>query len=180
MNTFLRGAFILSVLSLSSGWAAESTVTVASSRELKLAVVDASKATPARDASHTAFAAGLSQAVSKEGGGEVGVRVKCVTPDNAAFSLSTGAYDAVLVLSGSLPRALMTSDVLRISATLGAGKAEKKVFLVFNSGDETLAKLLLTSFPTALTNDKFLDAVDGMSSHIAAASAGAKVAAVNP
>ncbi|MEO6004538.1 MAG: hypothetical protein ABIZ04_13620 [Opitutus sp.] len=180
MNSFLRGALIFSVFALSSGWGAESTVTVASSRELKLAVVDPSKATAARDASHAAFAASLSQAVSKEGGGDVGVRVKCVAPDSAAFSLSTGVYDAVLVLSGSLPRALMTSDVLRVSATLGAGKTEKKVFLVFNSGDETLAKLLLTSFPTALTNDKFLDAVDGISSRIAAAGEGAKVAAVTP
>jgi hypothetical protein len=59
---------------------------------------------------------------------------------------------------------------------LGGGKAEKKVYLVFNNGDETLAKLLSASFSLAMTDNKFLDAIDGMSSQIAAVNNGAKVA----
>jgi hypothetical protein len=177
MNSILCRSFLFFVAVVSTATAAETTVNVAGSRELRLAVVDASKATVSRDASHTAFAASLSEAVSKLGVGEIGVRVKCVSADSAAFSLSNGGYDAVLVLGGALPKALMISDVVRLNATLGAGKTEKKVYMVFNNGDETLAKLLLTSFPTALTNDKFLDAVDGMSSRIAAAADSPRVAA---
>jgi hypothetical protein len=177
MNAFFCRSFLFCLAVVSTAIGAESTVTVAGSRELRLAVVDASKATAIRDASHAAFAASLSEAVSQLGVGEVGVRVKCVSADSAAFSLSNGAYDAVLVLGGALPRALMISDVVRLNATLGAGKTEKKVYMVFNNGDQTLAKLLLTSFPTALTNGKFLDAVDGIGSRIAAAGEGPRVAA---
>lgn len=176
MKAIVQVSFIFSLLCASIATAAESTVKVAATRELRLAVVDSSKASAVRDASHAAFAASLGQAVSKQDGGEIGVRVKCVSADNAAFSLGSGVYDAVLVLTGALPKALMMSEVSRLSATLGAGKTEKKVYLVFNNGDETLTKLLSSSFPLALTDDKFLDAVDGISNRIAAASTGSKIA----
>lgn len=71
----------------------------------------------------------------------------------------------------------MISEVSRLSATLGAGKTEKKVYLVFNNTDESLATLLASSFPLALTDGKFLDAVDGITDRIAAAGDGAKIAA---
>jgi hypothetical protein len=175
MNAMIRVSFLFSFFCVALSTATESTVTVAASRELRLAVIDSSKATTSRDASHSAFAESLGKAVSQSGD-EIGVKVKCVSADVAAFSLSNGVYDAVLVLSGSLPRALMTSEVTRLSAMLGGGKAEKKVYLVFNNGDETLAKLLSASFSLAMTDNKFLDAIDGMSSQIAAVNNGAKVA----
>ena len=176
MNAFLSRIFVvLFVLFTQVGFAVESAVKVAASKELRLAVVDSSKGNAARDASHAAFAASLSQTVSRESG-EIGVRVKCVPADQAAFNLNNGVYDAVLVLTGSLPRALMISDLSRLSATLGAGKSERKVYLVFNNNDATLAGLLATSFPLALTDITFLDAVDGISNRIAAAGDGPKVA----
>jgi hypothetical protein len=180
MNAIIRGSFIFSCLCVSLAVATPAAVTVASSRELRLAVVDSSKATPARDASHAAFALCLGQAVSRQGGGEIGVKVKCVSADHAAFNLGTGVYDVVLVLSGSLPRALMISDVSRLSATLGSGRSEKKVYMIFSNGDETLSRLLTTSFAQALTDNKFLDAVDGISSRLASAGEGSKVAAATP
>jgi len=176
MNAFTRGSFLFSFLCVTLASATESTVTVAAGSAIRLAVIDGSKATASRDASHIAFAESLGHAVSGQGGPEVGVRVKCVSADQAAFNLSNGVYDAVLVLTGSLPRALMTSDVTRLSATLGDGKTEKKVYLVFNNGDQSLAKVLSSSFSLAMTDTKFLDAIDGLGSRIAAASTGAKVA----
>jgi hypothetical protein len=60
---------------------------------------------------------------------------------------------------------------------LGAGEAEKKVYLIFSNGDELLAKLFYASFPIALTDNNFLDAVDGgLSGWVASAKDGAKVA----
>ena len=180
MNVILRGSFAFLCLSASLAMGTPSTVTVASSRELRLAIVDSSKATPVRDASHAAFALCLGQAVSRQGGGEIGVKVKCVSADHAAFNLGTGVYDAVLVLSGSLPRALMISEVSRLSATLGSGRNEKKVYMIFSNGDQTLSRVLTTSFAQALTDNRFLDAVDGISSRIASAGDGSKVAAATP
>jgi hypothetical protein len=177
MNTILRGSFLFLALLVGAASAKESTVNVASSRELRLAIVDTKKASADRDAAYSTFATCLGQAVSQQGVGEVGVKVKCVSADHAAFNLGTGVYDAVLVLSGSLPRALMISDVVRLSGTLGAGKGEKKVYLIFPNADETLAKLLSSSFSLALTDNRFLDALEGVSHQIAAAGQGPKVAA---
>lgn len=177
MNAIFRTSLVLGFLFVSVARSAESTVTVAGSRELRLAVVDSAKPSASRDASHAAFALSLSDAIRHQGGGEIGVRAKCVSADHAAFNLGTGVYDAVLVLTGNMPRPLMMSQVLRLNATLGAGKTEKKVYLVFNDGDESLAKLFLTSFAVALTNNKFLDAVDGGTDPITAANSGTKIAA---
>ena len=174
MNSLIRGSLVFFSLCVGTALAAE-TVKVASSRELRLAIVDPAKPSAAREATHAAFAASLRAAVTKQCGGEVGVRMKCVPADNAAFNLGTGVYDAVLVLGGSLPRALMTSDVSRLSATLGAGKTEKKVYLIFGNEDATLAGLLSNTFDTALTDGRFLDAVDGIDGKIARS--GSKLAA---
>lgn len=179
MNAIIRGSFLLSFLVVTVATAAQSTVQVAGSRELRLAVVDSARATSARDATHSAFAVGLGRAVSGQEGSEIGVNIKCVSADLAAFNLSNGIYDAVLVLTGSLPRALMTSEVTRLNATLGDGRSEKKIYLVFNNGDQTLAKILSASFSVAMTDSNFLDAIDGFGSRLAEANTGAKVAATH-
>lgn len=179
MNAIIRASFLLSFLMVTVATAAQSTVQVAGSRELRLAVVDSAKATTSRDATHSAFAKGLGRAVSGQEGSEIGVNYKCLSADQAAFNLSNGIYDAVLVLTGSLPRALMTSEVTRLNATLGNGRSEKKVYLIFNNGDQTLAKILSASFSLALTDSNFLDAVDGFGSRLAEANTGAKVAATH-
>lgn len=179
MNAIIRGSFLVSFLLATVATAAPSTVQVAGSRELRLAVVDSARANSSRDATHSAFAVGLGRAVSGQEGSEIGVSVKCVSADQAAFNLSNGLYDAVLVLTGSLPRALMTSEVIRLNATLGDGKSAKKIYLVFNNGDQTLAKILSASFSVAMTDSQFLDAIDGFGNRIAEADTGAKVAATH-
>ena len=88
------------------------------------------------------------------------MRTKCVNADHAAFNLGTGVYDAVLVINNSLPRPLMISDVARLSATLGSGKTEKKLYFIFGTSDAPLSELLSASFPAALNNPKFLDMLD--------------------
>ena len=81
MNTLFRISLILGFFSVSVARSAESTVTVAGSRELRVAVVDGSKASALRDAAHTAFAASLSDAIRRQGGGEIGVRAKAAGTD---------------------------------------------------------------------------------------------------
>jgi xanthine/CO dehydrogenase XdhC/CoxF family maturation factor len=178
MNTLLRAslAFLLSGATLAL--AAEQSVHVDASRDLRLAVVDAAKPSKARDAQHTAFAESLGEAVGKQCGGTVGVRAKCVSADSAAFNLGTGVYDAVLVIGNTLPRPLMISDVSRLTAVLGTGKNEKKVYLVFGAGDATLANLLSASFSAALNNQRFLDSLNDPADR--PASGGAKLASAAP
>ncbi len=174
MKTFIR-AWVIFCLFGALAYAADA-VKVAGSRELRLAVVDSAKASPAREASHAAFAASLGDAISKLCGSPMGVKAKCVNADHAAFNLGTGVYDAVLVIGSTLPRPLMISDVSRLNATLGAGKTEKKVYLIYSNADEGLSKILAGTFETALTSARFLDALDGKETKLAAA-AGMKVAA---
>lgn len=157
MNPLLRTGIVFIFSFTSLALAAEKAVQVDASRELRLAVVDASKASKTRDEQHAAFALSLGEAVSKQCGGKVGVRAKCVNADHAAFNLGTGVYDAVLVIGNTLPRPLMVSDLSRLSATLGSGKGEKKLYLIFGMGDATLSELLSASFSGALNNQKFLD-----------------------
>lgn len=157
MNAFLRVGFVAALLTGCGLFAAPQTVKVSSTRGLRLAVVDPLRS---RDSVYAAFAKTLSTAVTAKCGEEITVQAKRVSADHAAFNLGTGVYDAVLVL-GPLPRALMISDVMRMNATLGSGKNEKKAFLIFNTGDETLSKLLSASFTAAITDPKFLDALDG-------------------
>ena len=87
MNTLFRSCLLFVSIFVTLVAAEESTVTVAGSRELRLALVDSAKATAARDAAHSAFAVGLGKAVSNQGS-EVGVKVKCVSADQAASNLS--------------------------------------------------------------------------------------------
>lgn len=174
MKTLIRSSVLFCLLGACA--MAADAVKVAGSRELRLAVVDSAKPSAAREASHAAFAASLSEAVSKLCGTKLGVKAKCVNADHAAFNLGTGVYDAVLVIGSTLPRPLILSEVTRLSATLGAGKSEKKAYLIFSNSDAGLSQVLASSFEPALTSATFLDALEGPDTKIAAG-AGAKVAA---
>jgi hypothetical protein len=170
MKATLRFGFFFVALSAGAfAAAADPQVKVASSRELKVAVVDFSKATPARDTMHQAFAIGLGEALSARCGGQVGVRVKCVGPDHAAFNLDAGVYDAVLVLDNSLPRQLVMSGYSRLVATLPLGKAERKLYFIFNPSDATLAELLTASYPIAINAPRFIQMIGAASSPVVVA-----------
>lgn len=170
MNTFSRIGLGLFLSAVCVSRAEDQVVRVDASRELRLAVVDTAKVSASREAMYTAFAETLSEAISAKCQSHIGVRAKRVSADHAAFNLGTGVYDAVLVFSSSLPRPLMISDVARLSATLGSGKTETKVYLIFGAGDETLGKLLAVSFEGALTSDKFLAAYEGPAAKLGTAS----------
>lgn len=161
MNTIIRVCLVMCTFGVLAGRGAEPVVRVAASAELRLAIVDAAKATPTREAVHQAFAASLGAAMGETGGGAVPVKRKWVGADQAAFGLGAGVYDVVLVISSSLPRQLVLSDMTRLNATLGAEKHQKKAFLIFPQADEGLQKLLTQSFATAISNQQFLDALDG-------------------
>jgi hypothetical protein len=167
MHAFLRASFVFLVCTVSA-LAAENTVRVAASRELRLAIVDPAKATPASDAVHQAFAHALGEAISARSGGPLGVRAKRVPADQAAFSLQAGVYDAVLVFGATVPRPLAISGVARLSAILGSGKEARTLYFIFGGEDAVLSELLTVSYPAALNSDKFLAALKGANAPLVA------------
>lgn len=177
MHALLRFSLgFLSIVGLVAR-AADTQVRVEASRgEFRLAIVDATRNKAQREAVHQAFVAGFEAAIAKTGA-PLTVKAKAVNADHAAFNLGTGVYDAVLVIGTSLPRPLILSDTARLTATLGAGKEERKAFLVFRSSDEGLEKVLTAAFVPAVTGQRFLDALSGEPSQLAGGAGGSKVAA---
>ena len=141
--------------------AEQAAVRVVASSELRLVIVDAARASSARDALHQAFAASLGQTMGAACGGPVAVRLKCQGADQAAFALGNGGCHVVLALGKTVPRPLVLSGTTRLNATLGAGRNAQEACLIFANEDEGLRKLLTQSFAAAITDPRFLDALDG-------------------
>lgn len=177
MNFLIRvGVVLFACLLAVALRAAESRVKVEGSRELRVAVVDSNRDAATREAMHQAFASSLGVAISQACGSRIGVKIKDANADHAAFNLGTGVYDAVLVLGATLPRPLILSECARLSVTLGSGKNERKAFLIFGTGDTALAKLFGDAFVPAISDAKFLDAMDGRGGERTAGGGGGKAA----
>jgi hypothetical protein len=160
MNVTLRaGAILLAVAmtgSLAWGVGKTTEVRVASSRELRVAIVDNTKASATRDALHQAFTASLGASLSRQCGSPVGVRGKCVSSDHAAFNLNAGVYDAVLVIGRAVPDALRRVESLTLSATPEVSTRDRALFLLIAPGDTSLQGLLATAFTGALSDETFI------------------------
>lgn len=156
MNATLRFVAVLALCTASVA-AVEPQVRVAASRELRVAVIDATKASATRDAMHVAFATSLGESLTKQCGGPVGVKTKCVGVDHAAFNLGTGVYDAVLVVGKGVPDRLRRVDAITLSALPENGKRDRMLYLLIAGGDDTLQGLLAAAFTGALRDGKFLE-----------------------
>jgi hypothetical protein len=172
MNATLRYGFFLACLG-ATALAAEPEVRVAASRGLSVAVVDPSRPTPAREAMHQAFATSLGVAMSQRCGDSIGVRVKAVSADHAAFNLGAGVFDAVLVIGRDVPEALRHVDGVTFSATPDSVRHDRALHLIVGNGDASLQSLLAASFTGAVADQKFLDCFNG-GGKIAAVVSGAK------
>jgi hypothetical protein len=180
MKAILRCCLCLAASGASVALADQAAVRVVASSDLRLVIVDSARATPARDALHRAFAASLGKAMGDTVGGPVAVRMKCEAADQAAFGLSNGGCHVVLSIGKNLPRPLVLSGTSRLTATLGAGKNEREAFLIFSNEDAGLEKLLTKSFASAITDNRFLDALDGGLESAPDPTKGQKLASTGP
>jgi hypothetical protein len=165
MNLIFRAGAVLLAVGL-SGVAARagdktSEMRVASSRELRVAIVDSAKPSSTREALHQAFAASLGDSLSRQCGAPVGVRAKCVGTDHAAFNLNAGVYDAVLVIGRAVPDPLRRVESITLSAIPDAAKRDRALYLLIAPGDTSLQGLLATAFTGALNDGKFLETFAG-------------------
>jgi hypothetical protein len=165
MNTTIRGLAVslsIGVCSVAIAAPKSEQVRVAASQELRVAVVDSTKASATRDALHQTFAASLSTSLTRQCGGPVGVKVKCVGADNAAFNLGAGVYDAVLVIGRAVPDKLRRIDSILLSATPEGGKRDRVLYLVIANGDTSLQGLLAAAFTGTVNDGKFLASYNGI------------------
>jgi hypothetical protein len=153
----------------------EHQVRVSSSRDLRVAIIDSTKASSTREALHQAFAASLGNSMTRQYGAPIGVHAKCVGADHAAFNLGTGVYDAVLVIGRAVPDALRRSDAITLSAAPETGKRDRMLYLLIRNGDTSLQGLLAQAFTGAMNDEKFLESFAGIPSKLTPAS-GDKVA----
>jgi hypothetical protein len=168
MNAMLRLTLTLALgTSVATIAAAQESVKVASSRELRVAIVDSTKASQTRDAMHQAFATSLGSSLTQQCGAPVGVRAKCVGVDNAAFNFGAGVYDAVLVVGRSIPDALRRTESITLSAAIDGGKRERMVYLLIANGDSSLQGLLAAAFANAINDGKFVASFAGTTGKLA-------------
>ncbi|MBA3850184.1 MAG: hypothetical protein C0502_09355 [Opitutus sp.] len=154
----LRFFVALLALALIPAGAGAKEVKVEASRAIKLAVIDADRKAPGREAFHQTFADTL--------GYELGQRLKEPTPvkpvtqdaDRAAFGLGNGIFDVALVVGHNLPRALVSSDFDVLKAAPTSGKGKFHLYFIIRKDDASLAKLMQDAFPEALKGQFFLRA----------------------
>jgi len=164
-------------LSAGAAFGADVKLRVEGSQELRLVIVDSIRASAGRDTLHRAFADGLAEAINRSGGAPIAVGTKRSHADQAAFSLNQGVCDAVLVIGKDVPRPLIIAGTRRLVATLTTNRGEKKAYLIFSDGDPGLTRVLSDAFTPAITDHRFLDAMDGGFDQVDADHAGTKLAA---
>lgn len=145
-------------LGLASASAFASQVKVEASRAIKLAVIDADRKAPGREAFHQVFADTLGFELSQRLNEPMPVKPTTPDVDRASWGLGNGIYDVALVIGSSLPRAMVSSDFEVLKATPTSGKAKFFLFFIIRKDDPALAKLMGEAFPEALKGQFFLRA----------------------
>lgn len=136
-----------------------SELTVQSSSDLRVAVVDSTRTGNDRGLLHEAFAASLGTSMSKKAGGKVTVKVTEVDAFRLAFDLKAGMYDAVFIVGNNLPPSVKKGDYEVLRAVSDVGAPARVFHMVVPSEDPSLRKMVSASFPEALNTPRFQEAV---------------------
>jgi hypothetical protein len=152
------------------------TMEVKAGRGLRLVVVDAQKASPARDAMHHAFVASLASAASKRAGSPIEISVRAVVATDARSRLNDGVCDAVLVLGEDRPAALRRLDALTLCGELDPESGTRPAYLIVGKDDASMRDLLAAAFANVLTDRAALKSIEVAERD----ASGVKVAALTP
>lgn len=144
-----------------SAWAAsgESSVKVNASRALSLAVVDLERGNVGSEALHDAFKEALSAAMSERVKEPTPIKAARVDASRAGWGLGTGVYDVAVVVGGSVPKTMISSQFSVLKAAPQSGGAKRVVTLVMRNEDPGLAQLLAEAFPEAIKVQPFQKAL---------------------
>ena len=130
-------------------------VQVSSSREMKVAIINADQHNPANERMHKAFAASLGFQISQCYKTPIPMKAIVVDAQEASIGLSNGSYDLVAVIGTSVPSILLNSDFKRFKAVPTTGNSKHVVNLLVLKDDNTLSDLLDRSFATVLNESFF-------------------------
>jgi hypothetical protein len=160
MKAFLRFVTVAASLTLSA-YAADdaSELKVQASSDLRVAILDTTRSGNDRTSVHEAFAASLSAAMSKECGGTVNVKVTEVDAFRLSFDLKAGMYDAAFVVGSNVPAVLKKGDYEILRAVSDVGAPGRVFHMIVPTEDAGLQKMIVASFPQALSAPKFQEAV---------------------
>lgn len=136
-----------------------SEVSVEASADLRIAVLDTSRAGLDKDAIHEAFAKSFGATMAKQCGGAVNVKLTDVDAFRIGFELKNGMYDAVLVVGNNIPAALRRDEYEVLRAVSDVGVPAKIFNLIVPGEDPGLQRMIVASFPESLSNAKFQDAI---------------------
>jgi hypothetical protein len=146
-----------SLLTLSA--ADESSVKVKASSALSLAIVDLDRNNAACEQLHDAFKESLSFEMSQRVKAPTPIKVQKVDGPRAGWGLGTGVYDVAVVIGGSMPKTMISSQFTIYKAVPASGDVKRTVTLVTRNEDPGLAKLLAEAFPEALKGQFFQKAL---------------------
>lgn len=137
----------------------KAAVKVEASRALSLAIVDLDRKNPASESVHETFKESLSYEMSQVCNMPTPIKPAIVDASRAGWGLGTGAYDVAVVIGGTVPRTMVSSNFTIYKAVPASGDPKRVICLVTRNEDPGLAKLLVQSFPEALKGAFFQKAL---------------------
>ncbi len=149
---------VSSLLTLRAG-SDDSHVKVQASRSLSLAIVDLDRKNAASDQLHETFKESLSLVMSQRSKLPSPIKPVKLDAARAGWGLGTGIYDVAVVIGGTVPKTMVSSEFTIIKAMPQSGDSKRIICLVTRNEDPGLAKLLMESFPEALKAPLFQKAL---------------------
>ena len=156
---FAAAAPCLATMAVMVQAAQDTGVQVASSRAMRLAIIDDGSRGPVVDQMHQAFSDSLAFEVSQRC--KAPVPMKQSTPDaqKASFGLTNGVYDAVIVVGAKLPATMVHSDCRILKATPISGDPKRVLWMIIRADDPGLTAMLEAAFPGTLKEAFFQKAL---------------------
>lgn len=152
----------MTVLSLCLGVAtasASDSVSVKSSRHLRVAIIDASKQGVAKTSVHEAFAASLAASMQRQGAPLAVKLTEQTDAGKVATDLVSGAYDAALVFENALPNALTVRGFSTARGVSQIGVPVRVFHLVVRNDDANLVAMLNSAFSETVKAARFQEAL---------------------
>ena len=161
-NVYARLVGLLLSVSVATVASASEKVSVQSSSDLRVTVIDATDASKARELIHSALGTSLSVGMTRECKAPVQVRIKLSSASRAAKELKTGSCDAVVVIGNSVPSQLLKDGVMVLKATdARSGDLNRTFYLLAHTRDPAMNKLVSVAFEQAVKLPAFQDALAG-------------------
>lgn len=137
----------------------DARVKVQASRALSLAVVDLDRGNAASEQLSEAFKESLSFEMSQRCKEPTPIKPARVDAPRAGWGLGTGLYDVAVVIGGTVPKTMISSEFTVYKAVPASGDGKRVISLVTRNEDPGLARLLAESFPEAIKGQFFQKAL---------------------